>query len=308
MRGGFVSRGRPARRHTRARGAASRDPAHRTRTYRAIRTAWTRRHRRTEPSARGTSRRARAPPPPRRPIATTTTTAPRALTAAKACEWTGQSSGAPGATFWSTTSPRSTTSARSARICACALASIRRSHRRQIVQHLRVQGIVEPRRLCPLPDLARPAGSTPRTSGVTESWASRFATAPHGVPIETHPFDRCTRRSSPTRATRLTAAEGRLRRFVSASDSTDPARRLNVAVASALCMHHFALWAGYEERAGKGRMHSSEKAVVSNKEASWRETRTGGAAQGGRRERRRRGAWEDGTRTGRWASSFDRSH
>ena len=27
---------------------------------------------------------------------------------------------------------------------------------------------------------------------------------------------------------------------------------LNVAVASALCMHHFALWAGYEERAREG--------------------------------------------------------
>ena len=88
---------------------------------------------------------------------------------------------------------------------------------------------------------------------------------------------------------------------------------LNVAVASALVMHHFALWAGYEERAREGEkcdvIGEGEfvliKGVVAGRRPGRGEAAQGGGERGGGEGRGRGRTW---TGTGRWASSFDRSH
>ena len=80
------------------------------------------------------------------------------------------------------------------------------------------------------------------------------------VPIETHPFDR----NGNTAFIAGNEGDGLTKQQKAICDGFVYIRQhgvgtasLNVAVASALCMHHFALWAGYRERAREG-----EKYVV----------------------------------------------
>ena len=78
------------------------------------------------------------------------------------------------------------------------------------------------------------------------------------VPIETHPFDERTAFIAGNEGDGLTKQQKAIcDGFVYIRQHGPGTASLNVAVASALVMHHFALWAGYRERAREG-----EKFVV----------------------------------------------
>lgn len=231
----------------------------------------------------------------------------RAPDGGEACEWTGQSSGAPRCYFLVHNIAKKHNVGTIAR-CATAFGV------RSVVligaksyNTFGCKGSSNHVDFVHYPTLADARVGLMERLGVTKILGIEICDG--AVPIETHPFDRCTAFIAGNEGDGLTAQQKAIcDGFVYVRQHGPGTASLNVAVASALCMHHFALWAGYEERAREG-----EKYVVGERRI--RVNKRGVVGEDPDEVRRRRAAAReaaardvDGDGTGRWASSFDRSH